>query len=292
MAVRKQRQALPWTLEEKSRNVHVIRLPVSGPKWEQWVLLSSDHHLDNPHCRQDLLKEHLREARDRNACAFAFGDSFCAMQGKYDKRANKDDLRPEHKVGDYLDALVRTAADFYQPYSDRLLMMSQGNHETSILKNCESDLLERLCERLRMRGGTTRAGGFSGWVRFQFARGNAHSSLRLFYHHGYGGGGPVTKGLIDYNRMGTFADADVIVSGHTHDKMHVPGMRVSLNDGNVVEQREQHFVRCGSYKDEYGAGEGGFHIEKGRPPKPLGAYWMRLFLKNDRPRAEFTSTTN
>jgi hypothetical protein len=102
----------------------------------------------------------------------------------------------------------------------------------------------------------------------------------------------VTKGVIDYNRIGVYADADVIVCGHTHDKMHVPGMRVSLNDGNVVEQREQHFVRCGSYKDEYADGAGGFHIEKGRPPKPLGAYWMRLFLKNDRPRAEFTSTTN
>jgi len=30
--------------------------------------------------------------------------------------------------------------------------------------------------------------------------GGKRQSKRLFYHHGYGGGGPVTKGLIDFNR--------------------------------------------------------------------------------------------
>jgi hypothetical protein len=32
----------------------------------------------------------------------------------------------------------------------------------------------------------------------------------------------------------------------------------------------------GTYKDEYGSGLGGWHIERGAPPKPLGGYWMRL----------------
>jgi hypothetical protein len=29
-----------------------------------------------------------------------------------------------------------------------------------------------------------------------------------------------------------------------------------------------------TYKEEYGDGSGGYHIEKGRPPKPLGGAWL------------------
>jgi len=36
-------------------------------------------------------------------------------------------------------------------------------------------------------------------------------------------------------------------------------------------------VKLPTYKDEYGKGEGGWHIETGKPPKPLGAYWLRMF---------------
>jgi hypothetical protein len=35
-------------------------------------------------------------------------------------------------------------------------------------------------------------------------------------------------------------------------------------------------VKCGGYKDEHSPGDG-FHIEKGREPKPLGACWLRFY---------------
>ena len=47
---------------------------------------------------------------------------------KYDPRSNKSDLKPEHKKGDYLDALVKTAADFYGPYADLFAVMVPENH--------------------------------------------------------------------------------------------------------------------------------------------------------------------
>ena len=44
-----------------------------------------------------------------------------------------------------------------------------------------------------------------------------------------------------------------------------------------------HYIRTGTYKDEYGEGAGGFHIERGRPPKPLGAVWLRFYLRSKIP---------
>jgi hypothetical protein len=41
-----------------------------------------------------------------------------------------------------------------------------------------------------------------------------------------------------------------------------------------------------TYKEEYGAGEGGWHIETGKPPKPLGAWWLRFTWSRSRVHGE------
>ena len=93
-------------LEEISRNVHFINHRFNSTADNFWVLLTSDRHHDNPHCNQELEKKHLDEAKERNAVIIDYGDLFCAMQGKFDRRASKDHIRPAHQHGNYLDRLV------------------------------------------------------------------------------------------------------------------------------------------------------------------------------------------
>ena len=97
-----------WAFREQSRNVHIIDINLPRVGSEQWVLLQTDVHWDNPHCDWDLLRSHLELAKERNAPVIDAGDFLCLMQGKYDKRSSKKDIRPEHMTGDYLDAIVRT----------------------------------------------------------------------------------------------------------------------------------------------------------------------------------------
>ena len=141
------------TLEEISRNVHFINHRFLSTSDNFWVLLTSDRHHDNPHCNQELEKKHLDEAKERNAVIIDYGDLFCAMQGKFDRRASKDDIRPEHQHGNYLDKLVATATEFYAPYANNFAVMGPGNHETAMLKHHETNLTERLVERLNMSTG-------------------------------------------------------------------------------------------------------------------------------------------
>jgi hypothetical protein len=267
-----------------SRDSHEVEFPVAFRNWEQWFLLSSDRHHDNAHTNWDLEKKHLDEAVQKNAGVLDFGDLFCAMQGKWDHRADTTQCRPEHKEGRYLDSLVETAADFYSPYAKNWLFMSQGNHETAILKRHETDLTERLAEKLgRSSSGNPVVGAYCGYIRFKGVRpdGKSSGSVVMYYHHGYGGGGPVTRGVIQTNRMSVYLpDAEIVVSGHTHDSWVVPVARSRLNiNGKATIDRQTH-VRIPGYKDEFSGGDG-WHNHRGGPPKPNGAYWLRVYHRSD-----------
>jgi hypothetical protein len=278
--MKKKVKSNPWKAEKKGNNVHVISFDAPGHKWEQWVLLQSDEHWDNPHCDRALLKRHHEQAMERNAPILKFGDVFCGMQGKYDRRSDKSALRPEHKHGEYLDRLVETAAEWYAPYSQNIALLGLGNHETSLLARHETNILDRLAAELRHRGGITTTGGYSGWVRFMFRLNTRRYSRRLYYHHGAGMDPAVTKGSIEFARMPEKCSADIYVAGHIHQRTVQDGMRVHLNEANVVEQRQVWSIRTGTYKDEYQDGAYGWHVEKGRGARPLGGWWLRWTLRD------------
>lgn len=273
--------AAHWTSAELARNIHRITVTFPSVKDEWWALLQSDVHWDNPACDRALLTRHWELAKARNAPILDNGDFFCAMQGKWDTRANKDDLRPEHQRADYLDALVSTAAEALKPYAHLLTLRGQGNHETSVLKRHETNLTERLVERLKSQGAPHVAlGGYSGFVIVNVIKKQTqHWPIKLYYHHGYGGGGPVTRGVIQTNRQAVYlADADIAWQGHTHDSYQMPIARVRLNHGcTKVEHCRQVHLRTPGYKEEYKDGFSGWHIERGGPPKPVGAAWLRVY---------------
>jgi hypothetical protein len=275
----------PGTTEiiEKSRNVHFIKHQLKSTKDEDsfWVLLSFDRHHDNPKSDNVMELRHLRQARERNAVIIDGGDLFCAMQGKYDPRSYKGDLKPEHKEGDYLDKLVTTAADFYGPYADLFAIMAPGNHETAISKRHETNLTERLVTMLNDRHGSKiHVGGFSGWVKFQLLLFGEARTINLWYHHGYGGDAPVTKGTIQTSRQAVYLpDAHIVATGHTHNEWQFPIPRIRLTNKGKIYHDEQLHLKVPSYKEEYVDGYGGWHIERGGPPKPTGAVWLKMNLR-------------
>lgn len=265
---------------EKGVSPNVVRVKIDCNKQkEHWFLLRSDAHHDNPHCDWDLEKKHLDEALEKGAGILDCGDLFCAMQGKYDPRSSKSCVRPEHQTGDYLDALVRTAADFYQPYAKNWVMFGLGNHETAITKRHETNLSERLATTLRDRtGALCPVTGYSSWVKFQFVQNSrVMTSRTLWAMHGYGGGGPVTVDNIQAQRQNAYVEgADLMWSGHTHDRWAREFVKVGITQEGEVFQRNLWYIKSASYKNEFGSGQGGWHVETGKPPKPLGAWWLKL----------------
>lgn len=262
------------TLTRQQDYTHNLVIPFRHSGQSAHLLLLSDIHIDNPKCDRKLLSKHLEAAKEKNAGIMIFGDLFCAMQGKYDKRANKEALRPEHRVANYFDALVDTTAEYLKPYAKNILLITPGNHETAILKNHETDLTARLAAQLKCG-----VGAYAGWVRLQSQYGKLWRAMVLSYHHGYGGGGPVTRDVIQTARKAVYLpDADIVVSGHTHDRWIVPVPRVKLLQNGIQTVTEQLHLKLGTYKDEYTPGYG-WAVEKGFAPKSLGGVWLTLTLR-------------
>ena len=279
-----------WTIRQLEAGVH--RVEFGGSNYPQlWTFLSSDWHWDNPKARLDLIERDLRQAKAVGGCVISAGDHFCAMNGKGDRRSSKSALRPEHCHGNYLDRLVDTAAEFLAPYVDVLGIISLGNHETAIYDRYETCLTTRLVERLRLMGSDCKRGGYNGWVLFQAKSksGNGSAQWRLYYHHGSGGDSPVTQGLLGMNRVSQYVDADGILSGHIHAKNLSTVCRERLSVQGQRRVGETALIRTSTYKDEYSPLTG-FHIEKGRGPRPTmrPGYW--LSLKLDRTKT-FLETT-
>ena len=91
-----------WTIEQTDASAFKITFNVEGGQPARVLLLSDEHH-DNLLCDRELLAKHLSEAREWNAPTLHVGDTFCAMQGKWDKRADQNQLRPELRGNNYLD---------------------------------------------------------------------------------------------------------------------------------------------------------------------------------------------
>jgi len=274
-----------------SGNVCTVRFDNVAQGWEKWVLLSSDRHHDSLYCDRDLELAHLKHMVERNGYCVDVGDLFDMMQGRFDPRRTYNDLRPEYKTDTYLDDIVKDAAQFYGPFAKRFLMMGRGNHDQTIVKHTSTDPLANLVHRLNSdHGGFVQPGGYGGWVVFRFTmHKTVTKSIKLKYFHGAGGGGPVTRGVIQTNRQAVFLpDADIVVNGHTHDSWHVPIKRERISDKDVVANDIQHHIRTTTYKDEYGDGAAGWHVETGKPPKPVGAVWLRFFYNHRDVQFEIT----
>ena len=182
-----------WSCGTITDRVHELRVsfPKSGSRFR--FLALTDLHWDSAHCDRSFLKKHLDYALEENAPVVIVGDLFDVMQGKYDPRSDPKTLRPEHRGSNYFDLISSTALEWFKPYASILALITPGNHEASIVKRNEIDLIDRLTHSLRTQYNSPVIYGEDWCYLLQKnSRTNAEADVRtkrIFLHHGYGGGG-------------------------------------------------------------------------------------------------------
>lgn len=269
-------------IEQKSKNVLIITHEDVGSGFEKFYMISSDRHHDSTHCDRKLELLQLENAKRIGAGILDFGDVFDAMQGRNDPRSSYENLRPEYvgvgKEG-YFNVIVKDASKFYKPFP--FILMGKGNHESSVEKKNGIELISNLVYSMNegKKEDFCYTGGYGGWVKFAFKiTGKQYKAYSLKYMHGWGGGGPVTRGVIDTNRQAVYEpDADIVVNGHVHEAPYVPIARERLSQSGDITTDLVHFIRTPGYKDSFGDGSGGWDVETGKPPKPRGCYWLRFY---------------
>lgn len=271
-----------WKIETVSPTVQRMKIPYIRTKdWRFRILCTSDEHLDHQDSDHALMRRHLNEAKEHGWPNIKMGDLFCAMQGKKDPRKSRLALRDcLNDKEEYFDSLVDYAYNFLEPYKGQIALQCLGNHETSIISHNETHLLKRLVARLNTVGSPVQLGAYSGWLKLMFEskKGGSRHSINIKYLHGSGGSAPVTKGTIKTNRRAVnFPDANIILSGHTHEAFVMPITQEKISDHGRLYNQEQLHVQIPSYKNEVLNKAAGFAVEREFPLKPVGAYWLEFW---------------
>lgn len=274
-------------LIKHEKNIHELR--VDGSSFRMGMF--SDIHWDNPKCDWNLLKHDLDFCLKNEIPIMFNGDTFCLMQGAYDPRKMKGDIRPEHNNARYFDSIVETAVDFFLPYANLLTVVGYGNHETSIIKRQETDVIQRFVTLLNYKAGSNvMTGGYGGWLivnQLLKAKSNITQATKIKYFHGSGGGGLVTKGALNLTRaMDMYEGYDVFTMGHIHENSARNDVRDSINfhpsKGYYYNHKQIHSMITGTYKEEYINGLYGWHVERGAPMKPVGGRVLTIECARDR----------
>jgi len=228
----------------------------------------SDAHFDSPLCDRVKLKRDLDAAMNRDAIIVSLGDWFDAMQSRNDPRRTKAGARPEHRRDDYVNAMIDDTVDFLKPYASNIAIMAEGNHESAFRKQTGVDLNALVCQQIGCM-----AGGYTGFIvlRTSLFKNNAGRKVVVIaWDHGRGNGGEVTLGTIQHQRRSVmFPQADLVVSGHIHERTYVSHCSSHINLVGRVSVREQHHATVPGYLDNWNGGKGGFGVEKLKP-KPIG----------------------
>lgn len=203
--------------------------------------LFSDIHWDSPDCDRTTLTQHFDYCLLDQRYILINGDFFDAILLKDAKRAVPHNT--EHR-DNQLNVKLEEAAHFLTPYKDNILFMGRGNHEASVLKYNGLDLLQMLTTLLNAgEKHQIKYGNYANFIRINWLNNNKRSVLHydIFAHHGAGGAAPVTKGMIDFNRLATGVNADLIWIGHKHNAVvdySTPVMYVDQNGQVILKNRQ------------------------------------------------------
>lgn len=269
------------TFQQPDAGVTVFTHKIKGTVGHKFKILNcSDIHIDSKDCDRELLAKHCEQADYIKI----YGDLFDLMQGKNDKRRSYSDLKDKYKATNYIDEVVKDAANFFKPYAKKLLYVGLGNHETSVISNVGTNPLSAFCLLMRMNGSNVVEGTYQGFIVDNFEVYNSvHlNSIITAFHHGHGGAPQKTEGTLEMEGdKAKFPNADIIMKGHNHFMWHNPGQtRYWLNNKYRMERRTQHHVRLGTYKK--GKFIDGWEVEKGFKPTSLGGYMVNYSLEINR----------
>lgn len=265
-------------VERKANNVHTV----NGIEKNIPLLIVSDVHFDSIKCDHDSLKKHFDKIKEKNGQIIIVGDWFDVMGCYKDPRSKAADINPIYiqRGRSYLDLVVEDSFEFLKPYKQNLLLMSYGNHETSILKHRDTDPLERLIFLLnREEGKEVHKGAYAGWINMSIARtgGASPRAFTIAYNHGKGGNAKRSKGIL-YSQMDAmeYPDANLIVSGHDHNKIYDPSnvRRRFCNQTGRTYKDTVHWLKTGSYKKS--SDDFGWEVEKGFMGKRMGGWFVDL----------------
>ena len=143
---------------------------------------------------------------------------------------------------DILNEALEQSFDVLKPYANYIDLIGTGNHDESPIKYDSFDLVGALVGMLNREktNGNIHRAGYQGYVKYMLRPTNGTASIpfTIYMHHGSGGSAPVSKGMIDFNRVLVSHRANLYWLGHKH---------TAIIDGGIMVDG---LTPKGKYKEE------------------------------------------
>lgn len=209
----------------------------------------ADWHIGDKYCNISEIKDTLNYIKNTpNAYAILNGD----LMNNATKQSVSDCYAEEMKPQEQL----QTLCDLIEPIKDKVLFITQGNHEARTYKTDGIDLTAIMAKQLGIFDKYARVGGVL-FLRFGEDRKHHRRMCYTFYiTHGSGGGkkeGGKANGLCD---LASIVDTDVYIHAHTHLPMVIKENFFRIDTSNsCVTEVEKLFVNSAATLSYGGYGQ-------------------------------------
>lgn len=195
-----------------------IKIDLSRDLKNVEIIPFADLHLGDSLCDIQLIRERIDYVKNNE-------NVYCLLNGDILNNTTK------HSVGDvYSEQLtpmeqLQRAVDLFEPIKDKILCVTNGNHEGRTWRNDGIDLMALLCSQLNIKERYANESALL-FLRFGTLERNQKetngsgktrmASYTLFVTHGSGGGRKEGAKAIRLADMASIVDSDIYIHSHTH----------------------------------------------------------------------------
>lgn len=253
-------------------------LPYESATDEFHLYPAPDIHAGNIEHQESRLDAWIARIKaDDRAYWIGMGD-YCEFINRRDKRYREESAAPwlwgrKDVAATERDWIIAKL----KPIADKCIAMVKGNHEDTMQQWNERDVFDPLCEEMGSTAERPLALEYWGFIRLMFRhmKQNAHPSTwtcDAFATHGWWAGRLQGNGALNLERLGGWAQAQIVLAGHDHKlKTHKQVVVKPLKSGKV-EEVTQVCASCGAFLN------GAQYAEKaGYRPAPPGYQMLTIY---------------
>ena len=211
------------------------------------VLALSDLHIGDELCNLRLIKAVLEEVKNSP-------DTFIILNGDLINNSTRNSVGNVFNDLSPMESIV-LLCDLLEPVKDRILCLTNGNHELRSMKEDGIDIVRLVARQLGIEDRYA-----EGWWYLYLTLGMGNKARPIMYTitgvHGYGGGRKNGGKINNLVEMSDKVIADVYVMSHTHTPiMTRNSIFVPDYQHRSLVQKDKYYLMTNSFLEYGGYGE-------------------------------------
>lgn len=254
-------------------------------EWSFYVL--GDIHVGALNCAEDKVKSLVKRIAANPYARWIGGGDMCDNVILTDVKRfdptilpdwmlkDKDPDKVRGMLQDIVGAQKKRLFELLKPIKHQCLGLIEGNHEYSIMKYHNRDLMHDMCTHFGVENLTDCA-----FIRFKFERmtrckeGNPIATVRAFISHGHGGGRTSGAEPNILYRLAADKECEIVMKGHSHTFcIHPPIPMLSMPSRGELPANplvyDKHAANWGACVYTYQSGPSTYASRANYPVRPM-----------------------